>query len=333
MRRRLIDYAHEVSTALPRTFASLSIAALALTAVVGTGGTAVAAGKTKQDSQLIRACIKLETGKIRIVDKSTSCRRGEARIIWLRGTDPRKGKEGARGATGAKGATGATGLTGATGAAGATGATGAAGATGATGAEGSAGTTGATGATGATGLTGATGATGLTGATGGIGPAGPTGANGATGATGAVGATGAAGATGTAGDIGPAGATGPTGATGATGPTGATGAAGATGATGATGPAGATGAAGGISGVYVKSSGGSTIFDPAGTRATTSCDPGAVSIGGGLNSDVPGTMISSYPSNATGAPSTSSQTSWTVTYWPDASAQTITVYAICAPTS
>jgi hypothetical protein len=58
-----------------------------------------------------------------------------------------------------------------------------------------------------------------------------------------------------------------------------------------------------------------------------------VAIGGGLSSDVPGTFVSSFPSTAAGAPSTSSPTSWTVAYWPDVSVTSVTAYAICAPTS
>lgn len=67
--------------------------------------------------------------------------------------------------------------------------------------------------------------------------------------------------------------------------------------------------------------------------AITSCDPGDVAIGGGLYTDDPNSLASSYPSNAFGAPSTSSPSSWTVTYWPGSAAQTVTAYAICAPTS
>ena len=85
---------------------------------------------------------------------------------------------------------------------------------------------------------------------------------------------------------------------------------------------------------YVKSSAASTVYGGlTATMAITSCDPGDVAIGGGLYADDPNSLASSYPSNAFGAPSTSSPSSWTVTYWPGSAAQTVTAYAICAPTS
>lgn len=185
-----IRYLDPVPTSRPRALAALSVAALALTTVVGTGGTAVAADKTKQDARVIRACFKEKTGKIRIVDESTSCRRGEARLLWLRGSDSTRGKRGPKGAKGDTGARGAKGATGATGAAGPAGATGA---------------TGDIGPAGAIGPTGATGAAGAAGAAGDIGPAGPAGAAGPVGPEGPAGPAGPAGATGSAGPAGPAG--------------------------------------------------------------------------------------------------------------------------------
>ncbi|MFI5428623.1 hypothetical protein [Aeromicrobium sp. UC242_57] len=116
-----------------------------MTAVIGAGGTAVAADSSKQDAKLIRACLNEKSGKIRIVKKSTSCKGGEARIVWLRGTDPGQVVKGCQGRQGCQGAAGAKGEKGDTGATGATGATGETGAVGATGAAGPAGATGATG--------------------------------------------------------------------------------------------------------------------------------------------------------------------------------------------
>lgn len=112
------------------------------------------------------------------------------------------------------------------------------------------------------------------------------------------------------------------------------GATGSTGAEGSTGATGATGATGSINGIYVKSSAGSTVYGGAvPTTAITSCDPGDVAIGGGMYTDDPYSLTSTYPSNAFGAPSTASPVAWTVTYWPGPAAQTVTAYAICAPTS
>ena len=192
-------------TSRSRALASLSIATLALTTVIGTGGTAVAADRTKQDARVIRACLNPETGKTRIIHKTTRCKRSEVRVTWVRG---KRGPQGAKGAPGAAGPAGAAGANGAA---------------------------GATGATGATGAPGVAGPTGATGATGGIGPAGPTGPVGLTGATGSTGIDGNAGAT---GPVGPQGEIGPIGPIGVTGP------AGATGPTGATGPAGPAGTGG-----------------------------------------------------------------------------------------
>jgi hypothetical protein len=315
----------------PRAALSVSLVSLSLVAVFGAVDTAQAA---QQDRRVIRACFSTETGKIRIVGSFADCRRGEDHIAWVRGgTAPNQGKTGPRGPQGVAGADGATGPTGATGATGAVGPAGAAGPTGSTGATGATGATGDIGPAGATGPAGTTGATGAAGATGDIGPMGATGPAGATGPTGATGPVGAAGGTGPTGATGTAGSTGPTGPTGATGPTGPTGATGANGATGATGATGPAGPAGGISGIYVKSSVGSTVYGAVATTATTSCDPGDVAIGGGVYLDDPNSLASSYPSNAFGAPSTSSPVAWTVTYWPGPAANTVTAYAICAPTS
>ncbi|WP_426245835.1 hypothetical protein [Nocardioides sp. LHG3406-4] len=313
----------------PRAVLSASLVSLSFVAVFGAADAAQAA---PQERRVIHACFSTETGKIRIVRSDADCRRGEDHLGWVRGgARPDQGKTGPRGPQGEPGADGARGDAGATGATGPRGATGATGATGSTGATGA---TGGIGPAGATGPMGATGSTGSAGATGGIGPAGATGPMGATGSTGSAGATGATGPTGAAGSdgaTGPTGATGPAGAAGSTGPTGATGPTGPAGANGATG---ATGPTGGISGIYVKSSAGSTVYGSlTATMQTTSCDPGAVAIGGGLYTDDPNSIASSYPSNAIGAPSTSSPTSWTLTYWPGPAAETVTAYAICAPTS
>ena len=226
-----------VSTSRPRALVSLSLATFALTTVFAGGGAAVAA-ESRPDARIIKACVDLDSGQLRIVPKIAQCRPGEKPLRWIRRDEGPRGPRGQQGETGPTGATGATGATGTTGAIGANGATGATGANGATGATGA---NGATGAAGTTGATGATGATGLTGATGGIGPAGPTGPVGAPGPTGATGATGAPGVV---GQIGPVGPTGPPGLIGATGTTGATGATGPAGATGPIGPIGATGPTG-----------------------------------------------------------------------------------------
>ncbi|MFF7638446.1 hypothetical protein ACFZB9_35665 [Kitasatospora sp. NPDC008050] len=151
------------------------------------------------------------------------------------------GDEGCPGPTGPTGPTGPQGDTGPTGPQGDTGVTGP---TGPTGPQGDTGVTGPTGPTGAMGATGATGPTGPQGATGATGPTGPQGSTGATGPTGPQGSTGATGPTGPQGNTGATGPTGPQGNTGATGPTGPTGPQGNTGATGPTGPQGATGATG-----------------------------------------------------------------------------------------
>jgi hypothetical protein len=82
----------------------------------------------------------------------------------------------------------------------------------------------------------------------------------------------------------------------------------------------------------VKSTVGSMVVGASATMAVTSCDPGAVAIGGGVHASDPQSLASSYPSDAAGAPDTSAPASWTVTYWPGSSG-TVTAYAICAPSS
>lgn len=68
--------------AVPRSLAPLSLAALALTTVLGTASGAEAA---RDDVRHIRACFSEKTGKIRIVPRLTDCRPREDSIVWVRG--------------------------------------------------------------------------------------------------------------------------------------------------------------------------------------------------------------------------------------------------------
>jgi len=200
----------------------ITVVAAALTVGLVAVGGAYAGGRQLTQSDLsggqIRACVNVDTGKIRIIAPDKHCAtKGTSAYPKLREIPLVWNKEGQRGATGAKGATGDAGATGAQGEQGETGAAGADGAPGAQGEVGPIGPMGPVGPTGETGETGAAGADGATGATG------AKGADGATGATGAKGADGSTGATGPQGPAGPTGATGATGPQGPAGPAGASG--------------------------------------------------------------------------------------------------------------
>ncbi|HSS79886.1 MAG TPA: lamin tail domain-containing protein, partial [Gaiellaceae bacterium] len=96
-------------------------------------GVALAAqpGGPKVSNAVIHACVKKNTGLVRIIGASATCRRGESSVAW--------NAQGARGAAGAAGAAGPQGPAGPAGAAGARGDAGAAGAAGPQGPAGPAG--------------------------------------------------------------------------------------------------------------------------------------------------------------------------------------------------
>ena len=152
------------------------------------------------DATTIYACVKKQGHALRLVSRTTKCKKAEAKTSW--NTQGPRGRAGANGVVGITGVSGATGPTGATSDGGVVGATGARGAAGPTGISGAVGETGSVGATGAKGANGATGTAGATGATG------PSGATGATGETGGTGVTGTKGATGATGETGITGANG-----------------------------------------------------------------------------------------------------------------------------
>ena len=123
--------------------------------------------------EVLKVCINLKTGVIRVASKCDS--KTERKTVL--------GGVGAQGAQGAQGVTGATGAQGEKGSTGDTGATGATGETGAQGLQGATGEKGGTGDKGAPGAQGIQGERGFTGLTGAQGPQGYTGATGATGST------------------------------------------------------------------------------------------------------------------------------------------------------
>ncbi len=265
-------------------------------------------------------CIEKTTKVVRYVSSGV-CGTNEA-LRWWKGQGPAgaTGPAGADGATGAAGATGPAGADGATGPAGADGATGPAGPAGADGADGA---TGPAGADGATGPAGADGAAGPAGADGATGPAGADGATGPAGADGATGPAGADGATGPAGPAGADGATGPAGADGATGPAGADGADGSDGTDG-------TDGADGVSGWESRSATSSSSSTWPRTQ-TVSCTGSKKLLGGGysVSSGADETQI------AVSANGPTSDTTWSVTVYDDASSgsigtATLTAYAFCA---
>lgn len=226
-----------------------------------------------------------------------------------------------------QGATGSTGATGPQGPQGLTGATGSAGPTGLTGPQGPAGTNGVNGVNGNTVLNGTVDPTATQGVDGDFylntetntlfGPK----ASGVwpTAGTSLIGPTGATGAT------GPAGPTGPTGLTGATGPAGPTGPTGATGATGSTGPQGPQGSPGISNYVILSASASCAALHTCSQRAI--CPTGENVLGGGLDlysnwGPLGWKVASNYPDT---------DFSWEgVAYNSNLTAETITVYVICA---
>ena len=106
------------------------LAALPLVLVTGVA-LAAQPGGPKVSSAVIHACVKKNTGLVRIVAASAKCRRGESSVAW--------NAQGARGAAGAAGAAGPQGPAGPAGAAGAKGDAGTAGAAGPQGPAGPAG--------------------------------------------------------------------------------------------------------------------------------------------------------------------------------------------------
>jgi len=106
------------------------LAALPLVLVTGVA-LAAQPGGPKVSSAVIRACVKKNTGLVRIVAASAKCRRGESSVAW--------NAQGSRGAAGAAGAAGPQGPAGPAGAAGARGDAGTAGAAGPQGPAGPAG--------------------------------------------------------------------------------------------------------------------------------------------------------------------------------------------------
>ncbi len=182
----------------PRNFA---IAASLLFAAA-----AAVAAPPPPSPNVINACYSRESGRARIVNSITECRREEKPLTW--------NIEGPAGPAGAQGPQGPMGLPGVAGPAGP------AGVTGPVGPKGAQGPAGPAGATGATGPAGAVGPAGPAGAVGPAGPQGPIGLTGAAGPPGAQGPAGPAGTQGPAGAVGPAGPSGPTGAPGPAGPAG-----------------------------------------------------------------------------------------------------------------
>jgi hypothetical protein len=112
------------------------LAALPLVLVTGVA-LAAQPGGPKASSAVIHACVKKNTGLVRIVAASAKCRRGETSVAWSA-----QGARGAAGAAGAAGPQGPAGPAGAAGPKGDAGAQGAAGPAGPAGPQGSAGPAG-----------------------------------------------------------------------------------------------------------------------------------------------------------------------------------------------
>src|SRR6185295_9320879 len=84
----------------------------------------------------ISACVKNDTGDVRIVRPNELCRKGESLLVWnVQGPQGPQGQAGLPGPQGPQGAVGPQGATGATGSIGGTGATGSQGLIGLTGPE------------------------------------------------------------------------------------------------------------------------------------------------------------------------------------------------------
>ncbi len=65
------------------------------------------------DAATIYTCVKKKSGTLRLVSKSTKCKKGESKLSWnTTGPAGKNGLNGLNGLNGANGATGATGLTG-----------------------------------------------------------------------------------------------------------------------------------------------------------------------------------------------------------------------------
>jgi len=150
----------------------LPIFTLVIGFVLGINGTSPSnADTTVAQGEILKVCINLKTGAIRV---SAKCDTKTERKTVLGGVGA-QGTQGIQGEQGVKGDTGATGAVGSQGPIGLTGIQGIKGDVGATGSQGIKGDTGATGAQ------GKQGERGLTGLTGAQGPQGYTGATGATG--------------------------------------------------------------------------------------------------------------------------------------------------------
>jgi hypothetical protein len=185
---------------------------VAIAAAALAGQTAWAQLGATQTTSTIHACVKDESGQVRIVAAGSSCLASETATSWNV-----VGPAGVKGDTGDPGPAGPQGPAGADGAPGANGAPGADGEDGADGPQGPEGPRGETGATGAQGPEGPQGERGLPGQDG---PPGPPGADGAPGADGEDGTDGLPGADGAPGATGPAGPAGPAGPPGPPGPQG-----------------------------------------------------------------------------------------------------------------
>src|SRR5580765_665542 len=102
----------------------VALVALPLALVAGVAF-AAQPGAPRVTSAVINACVKKNTGAVRVVKSSSSCRKGESPLAWNR-----QGPAGSRGLNGSAGPVGPGGTAGAKGDAGARGATGPAGAAG-----------------------------------------------------------------------------------------------------------------------------------------------------------------------------------------------------------
>ena len=99
----------------------VALAALPLALVAGVAF-AAQPGAPRVTSTVINACVKKNTGSVRVVKSSASCRKGESPLAWNR-----QGPAGSRGVNGSAGPAGPVGIAGAKGDAGTRGATGPAG--------------------------------------------------------------------------------------------------------------------------------------------------------------------------------------------------------------